>query len=116
MYRRWGSSFNDNGNSLPNEGTQFEESVDRLFDEDKDTRLPIKKQKNQRRATTGTRSNRSKWWDHYAVDELNSTIAHCKYCKTSISCPRKNGTTPLANHTKRCKKYPQNFGYEGKEN
>ena len=80
-----GSSFDDNGNSLPNEGTQFEESVDRLFDEDEDTRSPIKKQKKQPRATTGTRSNRSKWWDHYTVDELDSTIAHCKYCKTSIS-------------------------------
>ena len=40
-----GSSFDDNGNSLPNEGTQFEESVDRLFDEDEDTRSLIKKTK-----------------------------------------------------------------------
>ncbi|CAO2827663.1 unnamed protein product [Amaranthus hypochondriacus] len=71
-----GSSFDDNGNSQPNEGTQFEESVDRTFDEDEDTRQPTKKQKNQRRATTSSRSNRSKWWDHYTVDELDPTIAH----------------------------------------
>ena len=47
-----GSSFDDNANSQPNEGTQFEESVDRLFDEDEETRPPIKKQKNQRRPST----------------------------------------------------------------
>ena len=45
-----GSCFDDNENSQLNEGTQFEESVDRLFDEDEDTRPPTKKQKNQRRA------------------------------------------------------------------
>ncbi|CAO2821054.1 unnamed protein product [Amaranthus hypochondriacus] len=72
-----GSSFDHNGNSQPNEATQFEESVDRLFDEDEDTRQPTKKQKNQRRATTSSRSNRSKWWDHYTVDESDSTIAYC---------------------------------------
>ncbi|CAO2822619.1 unnamed protein product [Amaranthus hypochondriacus] len=72
-----GSSFDDNANSQLNDGTQFEESVDRLIDEDEETRPPIKKQKNQRRATTCTRSNRSKWWDHYTIDELDSTIAYC---------------------------------------
>ncbi|CAO2832222.1 unnamed protein product [Amaranthus hypochondriacus] len=54
-------------------------SVDRFFDEDEETRPSIKKQNNQRRATTGTRSNRSIWWDHYTVDELDSTIAY--YCR-----------------------------------
>ncbi|CAO2816523.1 unnamed protein product [Amaranthus hypochondriacus] len=110
-----GSSFDDNGNSQPNEGTQFEESVDRTFDDDEDTRQPTKKQKNQRRATTSSRSNRSKWWDHYTVDELDPTIAHCKYCTASISCHSKNGTTSLANHTKRCKKYPPNLDLKQKK-
>ena len=40
-----GVIFDDNGNSQPNEGTQFEESVDRVFDEDEDTRPPIKRRK-----------------------------------------------------------------------
>ena len=40
-----GSSFDDNGNSQWIEGTQFKESVDRLSDEDEDTRPPTKNRK-----------------------------------------------------------------------
>ncbi|KAK8686301.1 hypothetical protein V6N13_125328 [Hibiscus sabdariffa] len=80
-------------------------------------RLPKKKknEKNGSRATIdsdttlGKRKRKSKWWEHFSIDEENPAFASCKYCQQLIGCKTKNDTTPLANHINRCKKYPPNL-------
>lgn len=53
------------------------------------------------------RKNASPWWDHYIKTD-DPDLAECLYCHTLIGCNPTNGTSCLANHTKRCKKLPAN--------
>ncbi|KAK1401645.1 BED-type domain-containing protein [Heracleum sosnowskyi] len=54
------------------------------------------------------RKNSSPWWDHYDKTD-DPDFAKCKYCFTLIGSNPINGTSPLANHTKRCKMLPANL-------
>lgn len=60
-------------------------------------------------SSNGNKRKGSIWWSHFdrMVDDIN--YAKCKYCDTKIGCAAKNGTTPLANHIKRCKQLPANM-------
>ncbi|KAL2897075.1 Zinc finger BED domain-containing protein DAYSLEEPER, partial [Bienertia sinuspersici] len=58
------------------------------------------------------KKNRSKWWDHFK--RISETIAACKYYKTKIGCDTKNGTSPLSNKIKRCKKFSPNLDMKQK--
>ena len=59
-------------------------------------------------STSGKRKKYSPNWDHF--DEIPGTdFAKCKYCDARFGCATANGTTPLKNHTLRCKKYPANI-------
>ncbi|KAK9000424.1 hypothetical protein V6N11_080924 [Hibiscus sabdariffa] len=76
---------------------------------------PPKRKKNEKKGPTtsdttlGKRKKTSKWWAHFSIDEEDTDYASCKYCQHRIGCSTKNGTTPLANHINRCKKYPPNL-------
>ncbi|KAL4284773.1 hypothetical protein GQ457_16G007020 [Hibiscus cannabinus] len=88
----------------------MEELADDL-DNEEESQAPKKKKKENEIpnvATQGKRKRKSKWWAHFS-DTEDSAFASCKYCKKLIGCETKNGTTPLANHIKRCKKYPPNL-------
>ncbi|GMI66222.1 hypothetical protein HRI_000291500 [Hibiscus trionum] len=88
----------------------MDESEDDFHDEEESQTLKKKKKekKSPTDATPRKKKKKSKWWTHYS-DTGDSTFASYKYCKTLIGCETKNSTTPLANHIKRCKKYPPNL-------
>ncbi|KAE8690247.1 hypothetical protein F3Y22_tig00110904pilonHSYRG00114 [Hibiscus syriacus] len=96
------SSFDENGdfNSV---------FVDSMMESDEEGRQNSAAKKASLDKNTGNRKRKSKWWSHFSVDEEDPTFASCKYCQKLIGCKTKNGTTPLANHISRCKKYPPNL-------
>ncbi|KAK8513214.1 hypothetical protein V6N12_037705 [Hibiscus sabdariffa] len=84
-----------------------------MDDSDKEKRHDPKKRKKEKKVRVATtdekKKKRSKWWAHFTDNEEDPTFASCKYCQQLIGCSTKNGTTPLANHISRCKKYPPNL-------
>ncbi|KAK9013551.1 hypothetical protein V6N11_041555 [Hibiscus sabdariffa] len=84
-----------------------------MDDSDKEKRHDPKKRKKEKKVRVATtdekKKRRSKWWAHFTDNEEDPTFASCKYCQQLIGCSTKNGTTPLANHISRCKKYPPNL-------
>ncbi|KAL4291714.1 hypothetical protein GQ457_14G013270 [Hibiscus cannabinus] len=96
------SSFDEN------EGVNFV-FVDLMMVSDEEERQNPTTKKSVIDEYTGKRKRKSKWWTHFSVDEEDHTFASCKYCQKLIGCKTKNGTTPLANHISRCKKYPPNL-------
>ncbi|KAL4281244.1 hypothetical protein GQ457_03G011920 [Hibiscus cannabinus] len=84
-----------------------------MDDSDKEKRHDPKKRKKEKKVrvarTDEKKKKRLKWWAHFTDNEEDPTFASCKYCRQLIGCSTKNGTTPLANHISRCKKYPPNL-------
>ncbi|KAK8662982.1 hypothetical protein V6N13_024867 [Hibiscus sabdariffa] len=84
-----------------------------MDDSDKEKRHDPKNRKKEKKVRVATtdekKKRRSKWWAHFTDNEEDPTFASCKYCQQLIGCSTKNGTTPLANHISRCKKYPPNL-------
>ncbi|KAK8574743.1 hypothetical protein V6N12_062427 [Hibiscus sabdariffa] len=103
------SSFDENEDS---DSVFIDMKMDEFGEEEMQ---PPKRRKTRKKGPTtsdntlGKRKKTSKWWAHFSVDEEDTGYASCKYCQHRIGCSTKNGTTPLANHINRCKKYPPNL-------
>ncbi|KAK8708919.1 hypothetical protein V6N13_059954 [Hibiscus sabdariffa] len=82
--------------------------VDSMVVSDEEERQNPTTKKSSVDESTRKRKKKSKW-THFSVDEKDPAFASCNYCQTLIGCKTKIGTTPLANHNSRCKKYPPNL-------
>ena len=104
----------ENGTNQQTKNQQHEHDKEETLEKNKKNVQVSSSQKEKRsRSKRGDNSSRkrknaSPVWDHYERTD-DPDMAKCICCSKLIGCHPDNGTTCLANHTKRCKMLPANL-------